>query len=88
MGAGAPVIIAMTRVPNPANQTIATWTSKNATSDTDTRKCSVRADCRPPRIVTVDGTADTNAGEPTRGYRVATTLSKTLLNDQMPAYQA
>ena len=38
----------MTRVPNPANQTIATWTSRNATSDTVTRKCSVRADCRPP----------------------------------------
>src|SRR6185503_2114281 len=63
VGAGAPVIIAMTRAPNPANQTIATWTSRNATSDTVTRKCSVRADCRPPSVVTVDGTADTKAGD-------------------------
>src|SRR5262245_48100619 len=58
-----PGTIALTRVLNPANHTIATWTSRNATSDTDTRKCSVRADCRPPRSVTVDGTADTNAGD-------------------------
>src|SRR6185503_8514544 len=63
VGAGAPVIIAMTRVPNPANQTIATWTTRNATSATVTRKCSVRADCRPPSSVTVDGSAETNAGD-------------------------
>src|SRR5262245_58729553 len=59
----APVIIAMTRGPNTAQQTIATCTTRNATSASDTRKCSVRADCRPPRIVTVDGSADTNAGD-------------------------
>src|SRR5262245_23547097 len=63
VGGVLPVIIAMTRIRNPANQTMATWITRNATSNNVTKKCSVGADWRPPSIVTAIGAAETNAGD-------------------------
>ena len=58
-----PVIIARMRLRNPARTTIPTWTTRNKTRNPETKKCSVRADCRPPNKVTAAGTAETKAGD-------------------------
>ena len=46
-----PVIIARMRLLNPVRTTIATWTIRKSRRNAETKKCSVRADCRPPSAV-------------------------------------
>jgi transposase len=59
----APKIIAFVRLQNPAIATIATCTTRNTTSAPDTKKCSVRALCRPPSTFTQNGNAELNDGD-------------------------
>jgi len=43
-----------------------TWTMRKSRSAAETKKWRVRADWRPPRILTAAGTAESNAGESAR----------------------
>src|SRR5208282_2251111 len=58
-----PVIIARVRLQNPARKIIATWTRRKSKRARETKKCSVRADCCPPSELTVNGNAETKAGD-------------------------
>src|ERR1700733_8799634 len=63
---GPPVIIARIRLPKPAITTMMTWTTTKSSRNTETKKFSVRADCRPPRTSTATGTEESKAGERAR----------------------
>ncbi len=51
---------------NPASATMVTWTTRNSRRNPETKKCSVRADCRPPSKSTAAGTAESKAGDKAR----------------------
>src|SRR5262245_50447599 len=59
----SPVIIARRRDMKPARTNIARWTNRKRVSAIETTKCSVRADCFPPRSVTVDGQIAVKPGD-------------------------
>src|SRR5271170_5421482 len=58
------------RLLNPVRATIAMWTIRKSRRDPETKKCSVRADCRPPNALTAAGTAESNAGDIARPVQI------------------
>ncbi len=63
-------IIARMRLLNPARTTIAMWTMKKSSRNPETKKCSVRADCRPPSTLTAAGNAESKAGDSARPVQI------------------
>ncbi len=55
---------------NPARTIIVTWTTRKSTRNPETKKCSVRADCRPPSRLTAAGTAESKAGDKARPVQI------------------
>jgi hypothetical protein len=49
---------------------MATWTTKKSTRKIETKKWRVRADCRPPRELTAQGTAALNPGDIARPVQI------------------
>jgi hypothetical protein len=43
--------------------TIAMWMKRKSKRNAERRKCRVRADCRPPKTLTVAGNAELKAGD-------------------------
>src|SRR5271170_1874984 len=58
------------RLLNPVRATIAMWTIRKSRRNAETKKCSVRADCRPPSAVTAAGTAESKAGDIARPVQI------------------
>src|ERR1700733_570276 len=64
------MIIALIRLLNPPRATMITWTTRKSRRDPETKKCSVRADCRPPSALTAAGIAESKAGDIARPVQI------------------
>jgi hypothetical protein len=51
-----------------------TWTTRKSRRAPETKKCSVRADCRPPSALTAAGTAESKPGDRARPVQITDDL--------------